>query len=82
MDMGQNMVGWIRLKLKGNKGKLKVDMKEYVKEMIKDYPSQTRENIECPWSTKLFNVNDNSKSLNNEYKELFHTFVMNFPNTK
>ena len=59
-----------------NKGKLKVDMKEYVKEMIKDYPSKTRENIECPWSTKLFNVNDNSKSLNNDYKELFHTFVM------
>ena len=56
--------------------KLKVDMREYVNELIKDFPASMTDNIECPWTTKLFNINEKSKLLNKERRETFHTFVI------
>ena len=57
-------------------GKLIVDMREYVNELIKDFPANLTDNVECPWTTKLFNINEKSELLNKERRETFHTFVM------
>ena len=57
-------------------GKLKVYMREYIKELIKAFPGKMSDNIECPWTTRLFNINNENKPLDEYRKDIFHTLVM------
>ena len=58
------------------KGKLKIDMRSYIKDIIETFPENLSDKIKCPWTTRLFNNNNNSKILNQQKKEIFHTYVM------
>jgi hypothetical protein len=56
------------------RGKLKLDMVDYVDDMIQDFPGEvTTSNY--PWNENLFKVDPNEKQLSKEQRELFHTFV-------
>lgn len=58
-------------------GKLRLDMVEYTKQMIKDFPYDLRgKPMNCPWTEKLFKVDKTSKALDEKRKKMFHTFVM------
>ena len=57
-------------------GKVKIDMRDYVKGMIEEYPEALPDKkITCPWNENLFKVSDESKKLSKERAEDFHTFV-------
>lgn len=55
-------------------GKLKVDMKDYVKGMIEEFPEQI-ENSSYPWNDNLFKVDEKASKLSKQKHEIFHTFV-------
>ena len=57
-------------------GKLKVDMKYYIEDMLNQFPEEIKSTKSVPWSDKLFNVTTTSPALNNKMRETFHTFVM------
>ena len=57
-------------------GVLKVDMTEYVKSMVDEFPEKLSGNTNCPWNENLFKVDDTSKKLGHEKAKEFHTFVM------
>ncbi|KAL7564335.1 hypothetical protein ACA910_007187 [Epithemia clementina (nom. ined.)] len=56
-------------------GEAKIDMSEYVKNMVNDFPEELEGRISTPWNEKLFKVNDKSKALDKTKAEQFHTFV-------
>ena len=58
------------------KGNLKVDMKQYVKDVVESFPGNLSEKIDSPWNTRLFNINDESQLLDKDKRETFHTFVI------
>ena len=58
------------------KGKVKIDMKDYIKDMIKEFPEVLSKNIQCPWNTRLFDIAKDSKLLSMMKQNIFHTFVM------
>jgi len=59
------------------KGKLRLNMVEYTKKMIKDFPYDLGgKSINCPWTEKLFKVDKTSKVIDEKKKKIFHTFVM------
>ena len=58
------------------KGKVKIDMTDYTKKMVGEFPEKMREGVKCPWTEKLFKVDEKSKPLERERAKLFHTFVM------
>ena len=59
------------------KGKLKVDMKYYIKAMVDDFPLDFGERqTTAPWNDKLFKVIEKEKKLNEKERKIFHTFVM------
>ena len=43
------------------KGKIKIDMKRYVEDMIEAFPEILSNKIKCPWTTRLFNNSKDSK---------------------
>ena len=51
-------------------------MRDYIEELIKIFPGDLSDNIQCPRTTRLFNINIESKSLDKNRKDIFHTFVM------
>ena len=55
------------------KGKLKVDMKQCIKDTLETYPENLSEKVDCPWNTRLFNINDESQSLDKDKRETFRT---------
>mmetsp|Transcript_73676 Transcript_73676/g.213428 ORF Transcript_73676/g.213428 Transcript_73676/m.213428 type:complete len:334 (-) Transcript_73676:1990-2991(-) len=57
-------------------GKLGVDMTDYVKGMIEDFPEKLTGKTNCPWNENLFRVDDTKKKLSKEKAKIFHTFVM------
>lgn len=57
-------------------GVLRVDMTNYVKSMIADFPAKLERGGTFPWTNKLFTVDNKSKKLDNERADMFHTFVM------
>jgi hypothetical protein len=59
-----------------DEGKLKIDMRYYVRDMLEKFPYEIEETNKNPWSDKLFKVDENAKALNEEKKAIFHTFVM------
>jgi hypothetical protein len=56
------------------KGKVKIDMTDYVKAMIREFPEELKGRTTTPASERIFEVNESSK-LNDEQREIFHTFV-------
>ena len=57
-------------------GVLQVDMVDYLKGMITDFPYAIEE-TNCPWADKLFKVDVNSKTIDEKKSKIFHTsFVM------
>lgn len=66
---------YLAMKLDFNeKGKLKVNMIDYVKGMIEEFPDKI-ENSLYPWNDNLFKVDDKATKLSKEKRETFHTFV-------
>jgi hypothetical protein len=57
-------------------GKLKIDMRYYIKDMLEKFPKRVEPNKKAPWSDKLFKVDEKSKILDKDRKAIFHTFVM------
>ena len=57
-------------------GKLKVDMKYYIDNMIEEFPYEVKEQSKAPWNDKLFKVNETVNKLDEAKKAIFHTFVM------
>ena len=55
-------------------GVVKVDMTNYVKQMVEDFPEQVQ-NSTYPWNENLFKVDSQSARLSSERAEQFHTFV-------
>ena len=58
------------------KGKLKVDMINYIETMMKEFEHDVEATKRSPWSDKLFKVSTSAKKLEEERKAEFHTFVM------
>jgi hypothetical protein len=58
----------------GTSGKLKLDMVDYIKGMINEFPDELVKSS-CPWNENLFKVDDKSPKLGKEKAEHFHTFV-------
>jgi hypothetical protein len=56
------------------KGKLIVNMSDYIKSMVFEFPEAVSQQ-KCPWNENLFKVDANSPKLKKEQSELFHTFV-------
>jgi hypothetical protein len=56
------------------KGKLKIDMSDYIKSMVEEFPEKL-EKKSCPWNEKLFKVDPSAPKLSKEKREIFHTFV-------
>ena len=56
--------------------KVIVDMRHYIKELLKEYPYELNKNIEYPWNGKLFENDNDMEQLTNEHAEAFHAFVM------
>jgi hypothetical protein len=54
--------------------KLKVDMSEYVKNMIQDFPEDIAIS-NYPWNENFFKVDDKTNKLSQAKREIFHTFV-------
>lgn len=60
----------------GDPGQVKIDMTEYVKSMINDFPEEIdNKKVNCPWNENLFKVDPKSPRLNKIKSEQFHTFV-------
>ena len=57
-------------------GVLKVDMKDYIDEMIREFPETLSRNPKTPWTEKLFKVDKTSNILSKTKQELYHSFVM------
>ena len=57
------------------KGVLQVDMRSYVKNMIKDFSGKVGKSS-VPWTENLFKVDDTAKDLGPTRRKEFHTFVM------
>ena len=56
--------------------KVKIDMKSYCKEIIKEYLYTLNKNVNCPWNINLFDRKNDTKELDQRDAETFHTFVM------
>ena len=55
------------------KGQVMMDMQDYVKKMLQEYPSNDlKDTIKGPWSKDLFKVKSESPNLSKEKKEQFH----------
>ena len=57
-------------------GVLQIDMTNYVKSMVEDFPAKIEGVGTFPWTNKLFIVDPKSKRLDDERARMFHTFVM------
>ena len=57
-------------------GKLRIDMREYIKKTCNFYPEKLSETTNHPWGDKLFQVKENEVKLDDNQNSLFHTTVM------
>ena len=57
-------------------GKLKVDMRDYVKSMIEEFPEKLTGKTAVPWTERLMKIDKTAKKLDVERAGIFHTFVM------
>jgi hypothetical protein len=57
-------------------GVLQVDITQYVKRMIQEFPKKLSGNSRCPWSKNLYKVDKKSPKISEDKSKIFHTFVM------
>ena len=57
-------------------GNVVADMAYYVKKMLDDFPEKIRSGKSCPWTERLFKVDDRSELLSEDKAKTFYTFVM------
>ena len=57
-------------------GKVIIDMVYYVEKMIQDFPETLKKGVKCPWTERLFKVDENAPALDTVKAKTFHTFVM------
>ena len=53
-----------------------VDMKEYIEEMLQEFPIPKNYNSKTPWNDQLFKIDENSPKLKLQQQKLFHRIVM------
>eukprot|EP00978_Attheya_sp_CCMP212_P005488 scaffold12295_cov58-Attheya_sp.AAC.1 len=58
------------------KGKLVLDMCDYVKGMVKEAVAESLAMSSSPWTEKRFKLDETSPLLATKHREMFHTFVM------
>ena len=57
-------------------GEVKIDMRDYVKKMVRDFPEELDHgDVVNPATSKLFQVSPESKRLAKQKSKIFHTFV-------
>ena len=56
-------------------GVLGLDMRDYINQMILDFPVKMGQ-ATCPWTEKLFKVDETAKNLGETRRQVFHSFVM------
>ena len=56
-------------------GKVKVDMKQHVKDMIEDFPFELKNRVASPANENLFKLTNGTK-IDKMSKEIFHTHAM------
>ena len=57
-------------------GVAKINMVDYAKAMVNDFPEELTSNGAYPWTEKLFQIDKDSPALKESKRELLHTFVM------
>lgn len=57
-------------------GVLKIDMTEYVKGMIRDFPAELNGRANYPWNNNVFKIDKSSKKLNPDQAKQLHSFTM------
>ena len=56
--------------------KVKIDMRDYCKQVIEEYPYTINNKVNCPWNANLFSHDKDHKKLHKNASEIFHTYVM------
>jgi hypothetical protein len=56
-------------------GVVGVDMRDYIRAMVDEFPDKLEGKEKYPWNDKLFKTDEKSKKLGKEKAEQFHTFV-------
>ena len=68
---------FLGMKIKFNEDKtVSIDMSEYCKEAIKDFPGHLRGSSSSPSKEQLFTVDEKSPRLSEEKADIFHSIVM------
>jgi hypothetical protein len=57
-------------------GALKMDMKYYIQGMLDEFPFEVKQSQTTPWTEKLYKVQEDAKKIDEEWRSIFHTFVM------
>ena len=57
-------------------GELKVNMRDYIQETVKEFPEEVSGRENTPWNDHLFKVNKNDIEMDEEHQKLFHSLVM------
>ena len=57
-------------------GKVIIDMVYYVEKMIQEFPVVLKKGVKCPWTERLFKVDEHAAALEHDKAKTFHTFVM------
>jgi hypothetical protein len=55
-------------------GKVKVDMKDYINSMIKEFPEELADS-KYPWNENLFKQKEDDMKLSDAKRQIHHTFV-------
>ena len=56
-------------------GQVKIDMSDYIKAMVDEFPEELPGKTQCPWNENLFKIDNQSPALSFDMKDLLHTFV-------
>ena len=67
---------YLAMIIKYEDGKVMIDMCYYVQKMIDEFPEKLKKGVKCPWTERLFKVDENSPKLDEKHKQTFHTFVI------
>jgi hypothetical protein len=56
-------------------GQVKIDMSDYIKAMVDEFPEELPGKTQCPWNENLFKIDNQSPALPFDMKDLLHTFI-------
>ena len=57
-------------------GELRVDMKDYLRDTIAEFPEDCSKTVTTPAAVYLFEVNEEQTKLDDEQRKIFHTFLV------